>query len=93
MIQTIKTENDLRALLTEVISYLGWAFHPDDSMTDYVRRDTGELSHSPEEAQRLDYQMDKAFDFCEQQGIDIYELSMDISKEQHGDIFYEKEVA
>jgi len=37
--------------------------------------------------------MDKAFDFCEQHGIDIYELSMEISKELHGDIFAEKEVA
>lgn len=93
MIQTIKTKNDLRALLTEVISYLGWAFHPDDSMTDYVRRDTGEPSYTLEEAVKLDNLMDEAFDFCEQHGIDIYELSMEISKELHGDIFAEKEVA
>lgn len=93
MIQTIKTENDLRALLTEVISYLGWAFHPDDSMTEYFYRDTGEPSYTPEEAQRLDLLMDEAFDFCEQYGVDIYEFSMEISKELHGDIFAEKEVA
>lgn len=93
MIQTINTENDLRALLTEVISYLGWAFHPDDSMTEYVRRDTGEPSYSPEEAKRLDILMDEAFDFCNQQGLDIYEASMEICKELHGDIFAEKEVA
>ena len=93
MIQAIKTENDLWALLTEVISFLGWAFHPDDPMTDYVRRDTGEPSYSPEEAERLDSLMDESFDFCEQHGVDIYELSMEISKELHGDIFAEKEVA
>ena len=93
MIQTINTEIDLRALLTEVISYLGWAFHPDDPMTDYVRRDTGEPSYTPEEAKRLDWQMDEAFEFCKQHGVDIYELSMEISKELHGDIFAEKEVA
>jgi len=93
MILAIKTENDLWALLTEVISFLGWAFHPDDPMTDYVRRDTGEPSYSPEEAERLDSLMDEAFDFCEQHGVDIYELSMEISKELHGDIFAEKEVA
>lgn len=93
MIQTINTKKDLRALLTEVISYLGWAFHPDDSMTEYVRRDTGEPSYTPEEAQRLNNLMDEAFDFCEQRGIDIYELSMGISKELHGDIFTEQVVA
>lgn len=93
MIQMIKTKDDLRALLTEVISYLGWAFHPDDSLTNYVRRDTGEPSYFPEEAERLDSLMDEAFDFCEQHGVDIYELSMEISKELHGDIFAEKEVA
>jgi hypothetical protein len=35
MIQAINTEKDLREMLTEVISYIGWAFHPDDPMTDY----------------------------------------------------------
>lgn len=93
MIQTINTENDLRAMLIEVISFLGWAFHPDNPMTDYVRRDTVEPSYTLEEAKRLDSLMDEAFDFCEQHSIDIYELSMEISKELHGDIFAEKEVA
>mgnify|MGYP003405241994 CR=1 FL=1 len=93
MIQTINTEKDLREMLTEVISYLGWAFHPDDPMTDYVRRDTGEPSYSQEEAERLDLLMDEAFEFCKQHGVDIYELSMEISKELYGDIFAEKEVA
>ena len=37
--------------------------------------------------------MDEAFDFCKENGIDIYELSMEISKELHGDIFAEQEVA
>ena len=93
MIQTINTENDLRSMLTEVIGYIGWAFHPDDSMTNYFYRDTGEPSYNLEGAQRLDLLMDEAFDFCEQHGVDIYELSMEISKELHGDIFAEKEVA
>ena len=93
MIQTIKTENDLRAMLTDVIGYLGWAFHPDEPMTEYVQRDSGEPSYTSEEAQRLDNLMDKAFDFCEQHEIDIYELSIEISKELHGDIFAEQVVA
>ena len=89
MIQAINTEKDLREMLTEVISYLGWAFHPDDPMMDYVRRDTGKPSYTSEEAEKLDAMMDEAFESCEQNGIDIYELSMDISKELHGDIFAE----
>ena len=93
MIQAINTENDLRSMLTEVISYLGWAFHPDESMTEYVRRDNGEPSYSPEEAKRLDLLMDVAFSFCKQQDIDIYDFSMEICKELHGDIFAEKEIA
>lgn len=93
MIQSIKTENDLRSMLTEVIGYLGWAFHPDNSMADYVRRDTGEPSYTIEEAQRLNCLMDEASDFCEHHEIDIYELSMEISKVLYGDIFAEMEVA
>lgn len=93
MIQTINTEDDLRTMLTEVISYLGWAFHPDESMTEYVRRDNSKPSYSIEEAKRLDLLMDEAFDFCKDNKIDIYELSMEISKKLHGDIFAEQEVA
>lgn len=93
MIQTIKNENDLRSMLTEVINYLGWGFHPDNSMADYVYRDTSEPSYTIEEAERLDSLMDEAFDFCERHSIDIYELSMEISKELHGDIYDEREVA
>ena len=93
MVQAIKTERDLRAMLTKVISYLDWAFHPDDSFTDYIRRDTGELSYAPEEAKRLDRLMDEAFDFCKENGMDIYELSMEISKKVHSDMFAEHEVA
>jgi hypothetical protein len=37
--------------------------------------------------------MEEAFDFCEQHDIDIYELSMVISKELHGDIFAGEKVA
>ena len=48
MIQTIRTDKDLREMLTEIIGYLGWAFHPDDPMTDYVHRDTGEPSYTQE---------------------------------------------
>lgn len=86
MIQNINTENDLCEMLTEVISYLGWAFHPDDPMTDYVRRDTGEPSYTSEEAEKLDALMDEAFGFCDLQGLDIYELSMEICKELYSDL-------
>ena len=86
MIQNINTENDLCEMLTEVISHLGWAFHPDDPMTDYVNRETGVPSYTPEEADRLDKLMDEAFDFCDLQGLDIYELSMEICKELYSDL-------
>ena len=86
MIQNINTENDLCEMLTEVISHLGWAFHPDDPMTDYVNRETGAPSYTLEEADRLDKLMDEAFDFCDLQGLDIYELSIEICKELYSDL-------
>ena len=93
MIQTINTEKDLREMLTEVISYLGWAFHPDDPMTDYVRRDTREPSYTPKEAKRLEGLMDDAFVFCEKHDVDIYELSTEICKQLYGDIFANQKVS
>ena len=89
--QTFKTEEDVRAFLTLVIRVIGWAFHPDDSMCDYIDRETEEYLFTQEEAEGLDKLMDEAFEFCNKHDIDIYDLSNEISKELYGNLFDDDE--
>ena len=85
--EMFETEDDVRAFLTDVIRVIGWAFNPDDSMCTYVNKDTDEYIYTQDEAKELDKLMDEAYDFCNEHGIDIYELSDEICKKLHGNLF------
>lgn len=89
--QTFETEDDVRDFLTDVIGRVGWAFHPDDSMCDYIDRETDEYVFTQKEAGYLDNLMDEAMDFCNENDIDIYDLSDEICKELYGNLFDEDE--
>jgi isopenicillin N synthase-like dioxygenase len=89
--QTFETEEDVRTFLTDVIRVLGWAFHPDDSFSTYINMYTDEYIYTQEEAEGLDALMDEAYDFCKEHDIDIYDLSGEICKELHGNLFDEDE--
>lgn len=84
----ILTESDLRQYLSFMIDKLGWGFHPDDYIGDYVN-DDGEPIFNEEQVVVLERLMEESFDFCKQKGIDIYEVSMAICTEKFGDIFEE----
>ena len=45
-------------MLIEVINSLGWAFHPDEPLTEDVCRDYGEPSYTLKKLMRLDCLMD-----------------------------------
>ena len=86
-INNITSEKDLTQFLSFMIEKLGWGFHPDNPIEDYVNIQDGTLSFNPEKAKNLENLMEQLFDFCKQNGIDIYEKSMEICTEMHGDIF------
>ena len=82
--QTVITEQDVREHLSYLINLLGWGFHPYDPIDCYYRED-GEPFFEEEEAYKLERIMADSYDFCEANGIDFYNLSMEICKEMHGD--------
>ncbi len=58
------------------------SFHPDDLFTDYVD-EMMEPFFSEDEATKLQEIMDKCFDYCEQNGCDIYEIGIESAKQSN----------
>lgn len=52
--------------------------NPDDNFVDYVNLETKEPTFSEYEVRLFNEMMDEAFDFCEDNGYDIYEIAYDI---------------
>ena len=77
MIQQINTVEDVKTFFNELHEE-GLNFHPDDSMQDYTHRDTGEQLYSVQEAFVRNTLLAQAFDVCEREDADIYELCIDI---------------
>ena len=86
--ERIQTESNLRLYLSYMIDILGWGFHPDDPISDYIKED-GTPIFNEQQVVVLERLMEESFDFCEQNGMDIYEVSMAICTEKYGDIFEE----
>ena len=77
MIQSIKTIEDVKIFLNELHAE-GLNFHPDDPFEDYINMETKEPLYSEEEANLRNDLINQAFDVCERDGADIYELSIEI---------------
>ena len=84
----ILAESDLRHYLSYMIDKLGWGFHPDDPIEDYIDNN-GNPSFPVNEVTTLERLMDESFEYCEANNLDIYEISMAILNEKFGDFFEE----
>jgi len=73
-VNTVEGIRDFFKYLLEVEEV---SFHPDTHFSDYVSIDTGEPTFSKHEAAHLQSLMNKSFDVCEKEGIDIYDLAME----------------
>ena len=77
MIQEIKSIQDVKIFFTELHDG-GLNFHPDDPFDTYVHRDTGEQFYSDQESFVRNNLLNQAFDVCERESADIYEICVDI---------------
>ena len=77
MIQEIKTVEDVRTFFNELLAE-GLNFHPDDDFANYLNCDTQEQTFTEEEAAKRNRQLTQSFDVCEKEGIDIYEVCIEI---------------
>ena len=86
MIQEIKTTEDVKTFFEELLSE-GLNFHPDDLFEDYINYETKEPTYTEEEAVLRNHLLEQAFDVCEKQGHDIYELCIEIFMRDFYDAF------
>ena len=77
MIQQIDTVEDVKIFFNELHTE-GLNFHPDDDMEMYRHRDTGKSFYSDQEAFVRNNLLAQAFEICEKEDADIYELCIDI---------------
>jgi hypothetical protein len=83
MIDRIATIDDAVTFSKQLLDE-GTNFHPDDDFTTYINTDTGESSYTTSEAEVRNDLMEQAFDVCEQKGVDIYNLTMEVYLKETG---------
>lgn len=83
MITKIRTSNDVGAFAKQIISE-GVSFHPDDDFNDYVVFKTGEPCYSKQQAKFRNKLMDKCFQVCEKEDVDIYSIMLEVSLKETG---------
>lgn len=77
MIQAIYTVEDVQKFFNDLHEE-GLNFHPDDDFNNYINIDTREPTYTTDEAAERNKLLDQAFDVCDKNGVDIYELCIDI---------------
>lgn len=67
---------DVRQFISQCFKELGAGFHPDTPFNDYIKASTGELTYTAAEALYREEKMGHAMDWCDENGIDIYDLAV-----------------
>lgn len=83
MITQIKTLKDVAAFAKQIISE-GVSFHPDDDFNDYIVFKTKEPCYSKQQAKDRNKLMDKCFQVCEKEDVDIYSIMLEVSLKETG---------
>ena len=78
MINTITNLEEVRSFFVSLIEEESLNFHPDEDFMNYINLDSKLPTYTHEQAIHLNCLLDKCFDICDTEGIDIYNLSMEI---------------
>jgi hypothetical protein len=78
MITKINTSEDVKAFAKQLIEE-GVSFHPDDDFNDYVYFKENKPYYAKEEAEKRNELMEQCFDVCEKEGVDIYDIMLEVS--------------
>ena len=76
-----ETVDDVREWFTALVVDCRIAFHPDDDLGEVVDVRTGKPLFLRSESQRLSEGLDDAFEICDRNGVDIYQLTLDVTNE------------
>lgn len=78
MIIKIETIEDVKSFAKQLIAE-GVSFHPDDDFNDYVNFKENKPTYIKEEADLRNDLMSKCFEVCEKEGVDIYDVTLEVS--------------
>lgn len=74
----MQSYDELMEFLNFCVDYLGTGFHPDTDFSNYIDYRNDERLFSDEQAEIYNKKLSDAFDFCEDNDLDIYELALDL---------------
>lgn len=77
MLSQIKTVAEIEQFAKSLVEE-GTNFHPDDDFLDYISYKTGERAYSIEEAELRNHLMSQAFEVCQTENADIYEVMQQV---------------
>lgn len=78
MMTKIETTKDVEAFAAEIVRE-GVSFHPDDDFNSYVSLETNERTYSEKEASLRNKLMEDCFIVCENEGVDIYSIMLEVT--------------
>jgi hypothetical protein len=74
--QDLQTSQDVQRFFEYIIYDLGINFHVDTPFSDYVYNYNDKPCFTNKEALRLQIMMEKSFEICDIENVDIYELAL-----------------
>ena len=74
----IKSVEDVKTFFHHLVDERKVNFHPDDMFEDYVSCEGGINTFTLEECALYNRLMDESFKVCDNQGVDIYEVGIEI---------------
>ena len=73
----IKSFEDIKTFFHHFVDERKVNFHPDDDFADYICYDDKTPTFSKEDVGIYNWLMGEAFDVCETEGVDIYDIGFD----------------
>jgi len=77
-VQDLQTIQDVQKFFEHIVFDLGINFHIDTPFSEYVNYSDNKTMMSKSEAIRYEVMMSKAIEICNAEGVDEYELGLDI---------------
>jgi len=77
-LQDINTVQDVEKYFQYIVYDLGINFHVDTPFSDYVYNYNDKPCFSKKEALRLQIMMEKSYQVCDSENVDIYEIALNV---------------
>jgi hypothetical protein len=77
-VQNLQNIKDVQKFFEHIVYDLGINFHIDTPFSDYVNYSDNKAMMSKREAIRYEIMMGKAIDICNAEGVDEYEIALDV---------------